>query len=42
MRQGRGSFWGWENYWKPQAHDTAGLERLNYKSWSAGSVPEMG
>ena len=41
MRQGRGSFWGWENYWKPQAHE-AGLERLNYKSWSAGSVPEMG
>ena len=42
MRQGRGSSLGWENYWKPQAHDTADLERLNYKSWSIGSVPEMG
>jgi hypothetical protein len=41
MRQGRGSTLGWENYWKPQTHDTSDLTRFNYKSWFSSNVPTM-
>lgn len=34
MRQGKGSTFGWSNYWQPQAHDTADLSRYRYVSWS--------
>lgn len=34
MRQGQGSTFGWNNYWQPQAHDTADLSRYRYVSWS--------
>ena len=42
MRQGRGSTLGWENYWKPQTHDTSDLTRFNYKSWVSSNVPTIG
>ena len=34
MRQGKGSTFGWSNYWQPEAHDTADLSRYRYVSWS--------
>lgn len=38
MKQGKGSLFGWNDYWKPQDHDRSDLRRFNYYSWSSTTV----